>query len=96
MPHPNGGHGNRSALSHTFKQSYDSIGAGGLIFTSSTGEQITATHGLAGDRITPTIVFIGERGRHGNVCRACWGFQKNCSGTRIGHLTVPLVGILPD
>lgn len=90
MAHPDGGHGSYFNPIHSFEQAYAFVGEGSVEFASTTGERITAWRGLAGDGITPTIVFQGERVRHGNVCPACWGFRSNCSRTRIGQCTEAL------
>jgi hypothetical protein len=68
MPHPTGGHGNGSDPKHSFKEVYDFVGTGGMRFRSTTGESIYARQGLARDGVTPTIVFQGERNRHGSTC----------------------------
>ena len=70
MAHPYGGHGNRFETVHTFAQAYAAIGDG-LQFPSTSVEYITATRGVAGDGVAETIVFVGECGRHGNVCEHC-------------------------
>ena len=84
MAHPYGGHGNTFETVHTFAQAHAAIGDG-LQFPSTTGENISATRGMAADGVTETIVFVGERGRHGNVCEHCWGFRDACTQTHIGH-----------
>lgn len=86
MPHPTGGQGNTFPTHSTFDEIYEMIGEGGLYeFRSFGNERIVAVRGYAQDRITPTIVFTGERNKHGNVCPACWGYRKNCTATRIGQ-----------
>jgi len=35
--------------------------------------------------MTNTIVFTGERNRHGSVCASCWGFRIECNQARIGQ-----------
>lgn len=85
MSHPRGGRGNYFNPAHTFERIYELIGDGTLNFTSTTGEPLRASRGTTKDGSTPTIVFMGTKSRHGNVCRACWGFRCNCSGTRIGQ-----------
>lgn len=85
MAHPKGGSGNKFRTKHTFAQAYSMVGEKGLSFRSTTGEKISASQGLAGDGETATIVFVGERNRHGNVCRACWGYRLACTQTRIGQ-----------
>ena len=90
MPHPNGGYGNYFNPKLTFDEAYSFVAKGDLTFLSTTNEKITATIGLAQDRITPTIVFYGENSRHGNVCPKCWGYRSNCSRTRIGQCTEAL------
>ena len=61
------------------------MGTSGVGFLSTTNEHIQARHGLAKDRVTPTIVFQGERNRQGSACKACWGFRVDCNQTRIGQ-----------
>jgi hypothetical protein len=90
MAHPDGGHGNYFNPTHSFEQAYAFVGKGGVVFRSTTNEEITARQGLAGDGMTPTIAFQGEKSRHGNVCPACWGYRGNCSETRIGQCTEAL------
>jgi hypothetical protein len=85
MPHPKGGQGNTFQVKHSFYQVCNFVGVNGRVFNSNTGEEILAIRGLAQDNKTITIIFNGEKNRHGNVCKACWGFRKNCSGTRVGH-----------
>lgn len=86
MPHPEGGQGNSFRTNHTFEEVYQYVGRQrSLDFPSTTGEKIAAKQGTTKDGATPTIMFIGENNRHGNVCPACWGYRYNCSGTRIGH-----------
>ena len=95
MPHPNGGRGNTFPTTHTFAQAFAHVGRGAVRFNSTTGEPITATTSFAADRVTQTITFEGVNSRHGNVCAACWGFRRNCSGTRIGHCVEPLDNVVP-
>jgi hypothetical protein len=95
MGHPDGGKGNVFSTVNTFEQAYAFVGIRDRQFLSiptprKAAYEITAKHGLAEDGVTETIVFVG----HGNVCEACWGFRKNCSGTRIGHCVVPLDRII--
>lgn len=90
MGHPNGGRGNYFNPVHSFEEAYLFVGESGYTFWSTTQETLKATWGIAEDGVTPTIVFVGERSRHGNVCHACWGFRENCSGTRIGQCTEAL------
>lgn len=78
MAHPHGGQGNYFRPNHTFHQALAYIGEDEISFISTTGERIIAIRGLAGDGVTPTIVFKGENSKQGNVCQACWGFRKNC------------------
>lgn len=84
MAHPNGGMGNTFATTCNFAQAYAAVGAS-IQFPSTTGEIITAKPGMADDGLTKTIVFVGERNRHGSVCPHCWGFRNACTQTRIGH-----------
>jgi hypothetical protein len=94
MAHPNGGQGNRFPTRHTFEQAYALIG-NGLHFRSTTNENISATRGMAGNGVTLTIVFSGERSRHGNVCRKCWGFRDACTRSHIGQCVEALDQALP-
>ena len=70
---------------HTFPETYAFVGTKGVGFGSTTGEEITASQDLAKDGMTTTIVFVGERTRRGNVCKACWGFRNSCNQSRIGQ-----------
>jgi hypothetical protein len=90
MPHPVGGRGNQFGTNISFEQAYKYVGPNGMNFTTDKGENIQATQGLTKDGQTLTIVFMGERSRHGNVCHACWGYRVNCSGARIGQCVEPL------
>jgi hypothetical protein len=85
MGHPNGGKGNIFPTIHSFDEVYYHVGSHGLLFQSTTGEHITARKGLTRDHSTPTIVFTGERNRHGSICKSCWGYRVDCSGARIGQ-----------
>lgn len=85
MGHPSGGKGNTFPVDHSFDEAYEHIGAQGVSFLSTTGEQIYARRSLTRDRASKTIVFMGERNRHGSTCKACWGFRIDCSGARIGQ-----------
>jgi hypothetical protein len=84
MGHPSGGKGGTFKASNSFHKAYEFIGLNGITFTSTTGECIHAKRGKtsSGDI---TIVFFGEKVRHGNVCEKCWGYRNNCSGTHIGQ-----------
>ena len=95
MSHPSGGMGNTFRTEHSFSEAYIHVGTG-ITFRSTTGEKITATQGLAGDGMTKTIVFVGERSEHGHVCKACWGYRCNCNGTRIGHCVEGLDANIKD
>jgi len=90
MPHPNGSTGNPLHVVHTFAQTYTYIGHAGLAFLSTTGEPMTASRGLAGDGLTPTIVLQGQNSVHGRVCAACWGNTRSCTGEWIGQAVTPL------
>ena len=94
MAHPKGGSGTSFCTSNTFAQAYALVGSRGFKFQSTTGEQITASQGMTKDRITQTIVFIGERNRHGSVCESCWGFRIDCNGSRIGQCAEALDSVL--
>lgn len=96
MAHPNGGQGNRFNTTHSFTQAYAFVGAEGVKFLSTTGEHIYAKQGMARDGETQTIVFIGERNRHGSTCKACWGFRIDCNQARIGQCAEALEAILPE
>jgi hypothetical protein len=85
MAPPNGGQGSRFNPRHTFAEAHAFIGVAGVDFRSTTGEHIHARQGLAGDGATLTIVFMGERNRHGSACPACWGFRVDCNQSRIGQ-----------
>lgn len=95
MAHPNGGQGNRFNTNHSFVQAYTFVGSEGVEFLSTTGEHIYARQGLARDGVTLTIVFIGERNRHGSACNACWGLRVDCNQSRIGQCAEALEKILP-
>ncbi len=90
MAHPNGGSGGTFKTHQTFAATYSYVGKHGVRFRSTTGERITASQGVAQDRKTPTIVFTGEKNRHGSACQACWGFRIDCNQSRIGHCAEPL------
>jgi len=88
MAHPNGGHGNTFLTKHTFEQAYNYVGKKGASFNSTKNKGITATQGYAEDNKTKTIVFKGEtdkKSKHGNVCKACWGYRKSCCKSWIGQ-----------
>lgn len=90
MPHPHGGSGNTFQTKQTFESAYAKIGSSGKSFQSTRDKKINAVQSMAADGITQTITFYSENGRVGNVCKACWGFRKNCSGTRIGQCSEAL------
>lgn len=90
MAHPNGGQGNPLQVHHSFQQAYLHVGVNGVAFTSTTGENMTATQGIAQDGVAPTIVLTGDRHVHGRVCSACWGYMQSCTGERIGQAVAPL------
>ena len=76
---------------HTFpEQAYARVGVNGLASTSTTGEAMTASQGVAQDGVTPTLVLTAERHVAGRVCSACWGFMLSCTGERIAHAVAPL------
>lgn len=95
MAHPNGGQGNSFNPNHSFDQAYAFVGTKGVEFQSTTGERIHAREGVAGDGVTLTIVFVGERNRHGSACKACWGFRIDCNQSRIGQCVEALNKIIP-
>ena len=85
MAHPNGGKGNTFPTKYSFEEALAGIGDGVLHFKSTTGDDATAKAGFY-DGGGLTIYFKG----HGNVCSACWGFRRNCSGSNIGQVVEPL------
>lgn len=95
MAHPNGGGGNIFPTNRSFIDAYKYVGLNGAIFKSTTGETIRAKQGTARDGITKTIVFYGERNRHGSVCESCWGYRKDCNGSRIGQCAEALDKVIP-
>ena len=95
MGHPNGSTGNAITVTHTFDLAYAGVAGVGRAFTSTTGEPMTATQGIAGDGVTPTIVLRGLNHIHGRVCSAYWGHSTSCTGERVGQAIVPLDAILP-
>ena len=84
MPHPDGGRGSFFHPKKSFEDAYNFIGLNGFIFTSTTGEKIKATRSSTKSGLR-AITFDGERSKHGNVCKACWGYIDNCSGAHIGQ-----------
>lgn len=94
MAHPNGGRGNTFKTNHTFAQAFRYVGSHGVSFRSTTGEEIFARHGKTRDGDIDTIVFIGERSRHGNVCEACWRYRIDCNGSRIGQCAEALDDVI--
>lgn len=94
MAHPKGGAGARFGAKNSFNKAYEFVGSKGVTFRSTTGEKISASLSMARDRVTPTIVFMGERNRHGSVCRSCWGFRIECNQARIGQCAEALDGII--
>jgi hypothetical protein len=95
MAHPDGGQGNYFHPNHTFDQVVAYVGEVEVPFISTTGEKIIAIRGIAQDGITPTIVFKEEKSKHGNVCQQCWGYRRNCNGTRIGQCNEALDRQIP-
>jgi hypothetical protein len=85
MAHPNGGQENSFNPKHSFAEAYAFVGIAGVNFRSTTGEHIHAQQGRSKDGATLTIVFRGERNRHGSACKACWGFRVDCNQARIGQ-----------
>ena len=85
MAHPKGGSGSRFAVRHSFTKAYAFVGPNGTTFKSTTGEPITARQGHTRDGSVDTIVFMGERNRHGSTCSSCWGFRIDCNQSRIGQ-----------
>lgn len=96
MPHPNGSVGNPVTVAHTFEEAYSRVGMREIEYFSTTGEPLTATQGIAGDGVTPTIVLRGQRHVHGRVCAACWGFMTSCTGERIGQAVSPLDEVIDN
>lgn len=95
MGHPNGSDGNALPVERTFAEAYACVAGAGRAFVSTTGEPMTATQGLAGDGVTPTIVLQGQNYVHGRVCAACWGYVTSCTGERVGQAVAPLDAIVP-
>jgi len=95
MPHPSGGQGRVTPLTHSFSAAHSYVGAAGIAFRSTTGEQMHARQSTAADGVTPLLVFVGERSVHGRVCLACWGNAISCTGSRIQHATRGLDALLP-
>jgi hypothetical protein len=85
MAHPKGGSGTRFNPQHRFPDAYAFVGTAGVTVSSTKGDRIEVRRGIAGDRVTPTLVFTGERNVHGRACAACWGFRKDCNGSWIGQ-----------
>jgi len=85
MAHPAGGRGNHFQTIRSFEEAFQFVGDNGAEFTSTTGERISASQALAQDGVTPVIVFMGERHRHGSACEACWSFRQDCNGSYIGQ-----------
>ena len=94
MAHPNGGSGSKFDAMHSFSEGYTFVGPRGVTFSSTTGEQITARQGFTRDKTTTTIVFQGQRNRHGSVCKACWGFRIDCNQSRVGQCAEALDGVI--
>ena len=94
MAHPYGGDGNTFSTKNNFAQAFRYVGPHGVSFRSTTGEQIFARHGKTRDGNTDTIVFMGERNRHGSVCEACWGYRIDCNGSRIGQCAEALDDVI--
>ena len=91
MAHPSGGSGGQFKTAHTFAQAYIYVGTHGIRLRSTTGGKIIVTRGTTRDGEVDTLVFNGDNGiRHGSACAACWGYRKDCSGSRIGHCAEPL------
>ena len=95
MAHPSGSTGSRFQPLHSFTRALALVGPNGYKFQSTTGEQIKAQQGQARDGVTETIVFHGERNRHGSVCHACWGYRIDCNGSYIGQCAEALDMALP-
>lgn len=95
MGHPNSSNGNALPVGHIFAQAHAYVAGAGRAFTSTTGEPMSATQGLAGDGITPTIVLQGQNHVHGRVCAACWGYTKSCTGEWVSQAVAPLDAIVP-
>lgn len=94
MAHPDGGRGNTFKSKYTFAQAFRYVGLHGVSFISTTGEKIFARHGKTRDGLTDTIVFMGERHRHGSACEACWGYRIDCNESRIGQCAEALDGVI--
>ena len=85
MAHPDGGSGSGFPTNSSLAKVYAFVVADGVTFRSTTGERINATPGRTRDGKTKTIVFMGERNRHGSACASCWGFRVDCNLARIGQ-----------
>jgi len=94
VAHPNGGSGGRFSTKHGFSETRAFIGTEGVSFPWATEETTRATQGFARDGLKPTIVFLGEKNRHGSACPARWGFRIGCNQSRIGQCAETLVGIV--
>ena len=94
MAHPQGSSGSKFGAKHAFSEAYAFVGQRGITFSSTTGEQITATQGFTRDKTTITIVFQGQRNRHGSVCKACWGFRIDCNKSRVGQCAEALDSVI--
>ena len=91
MAHPYGGKNRILGMRHTFQNAVNRIKANGgdVAFTTGANENIHATLGMTRDKRYLTIVYNGERSRHGNVCSSCWGYRVSCHSTRVGQCTEP-------
>jgi viroplasmin and RNaseH domain-containing protein len=76
MGHPNGGKGNTFKTNHTYEEAYQYVRSNSVSFLSTTDERIIAKAGYTKDKTTKTIVFMGERNRHGSTCKECWGIGR--------------------
>jgi hypothetical protein len=94
MAHPEGGSGGTFEPKNPFTKVYDFVGMRGVTFPSTTGEQIEAAQGMARDKRTKTIVFRGERTKHGSACSACWGFRTDCNQSWVGQCAEALDKII--
>jgi len=85
MAHQNGGQGPFFSPRHQFHEVFNYVGKDGVEFKSTTGETIFARWGKTKEGNHDTIIFLGERNRHGSACEACWGYRTDCNGSWIGQ-----------
>lgn len=93
VPHPTGSSGSKFTTNHSFAKAYASVGSKGLSFLSTTGEKIEAKQGRTRDGSTQTIVFSGERNRHGSVCRSVFAGDFGSLAMDHGSVSAPRLSI---